>query len=157
MALDLCTMLTESIPDVVAHWEELVDREPWSALSPADRLDELPAFLRALFDWTICAPSGERAPTTFLNTAAAHGAQRRRCGLGYDHVMEESALLRRAVWDLARPHHEHFHAMVRIDSALTVALLASLRGYSKQELVARGEWETTLARLVSDWTALLRD
>jgi hypothetical protein len=71
--------------------------------------------------------------------------------------MEESALLRRAVWEFARPHRDEYHEMVRVDSALTVGLMASLRGYARPELDARGEWESTFARLVSDWSSLLRN
>jgi len=45
--------------------------------------------------------------------------------------------------------------MAKIDAGLTVGLLASLRGYAKPELTARGEWNSSLARLAIDWGLLL--
>ena len=153
----LCKVLTNGIPEIVARWEKSVDRDPWSQLSRTDRLDELPEFLQHLFDATVCSGPTLGDPQPMLDTAARHGEQRRRVGLNYDHVMEESAVLRRAVWELAHSHRDEHHGMLRVDSALTVALMASLRGYAKPEVEARGEWDSTLARLVADWSLLLRN
>ena len=153
----LCTVLSTRIPDMVARWEALVDRAPWSNLSQSDRLDELPIFLEHLLDATICSTPKNGDPRPMLDAATRHGAQRRRLGLDYDHVMEESALLRRALWEFAHDHRDEYHEMIRVDSALTVALMASLRGYAKPELEARGEWESTLPRLINDWSSLLRN
>jgi len=152
----LCTILSGSIPDIVSRWEHLVNREPWSQLSRADRIDELPEFLAHLFDATICGTQNGGEPERLVDTATRHGEQRRRLAVDYDRVMEESALLRRAVWELAQSHRDEYHEMVRVDSGLTVALMASLRGYAKPELEARGEWDSTLPRLVADWMSLLR-
>ena len=69
--------------------------------------------------------------------------------------MEESALLRRAMWGFDGLHKHPLHEMAKIDAALTVGLLASLRGYAKPELTARGEWNSSLARLAMDWGSLL--
>jgi hypothetical protein len=153
----LCAVLLESIPEIVARWEKSVDREPWSHLSRVDRIDELPEFLHHLITATICDGPTSGQPTQLLDAASRHGEQRRRVGLDYDHVMEESALLRRAVWQFAQPYRDQYHDMVRVDSALTVALMASLRGYAKPELEARGEWDSTLPRLIGDWSHLLRN
>lgn len=153
----LCEILSESIPEIVSRWEQTVDREPWSRLSRSERIDELPDFLTQLFDVTICRAGSAADPRPLLDTATRHGEQRRRLGLDYDHVMEESALLRRVVWEVARPHRDEYHEIVRVDSALTVALMASLRGYAKPELDARGEWDATLPRLIADWASLLRN
>jgi hypothetical protein len=157
MKRTLSSILPESIPQIVERWEKSVAREPWSHLSHTDRLDELPVFLARLFDSTICSAPKVGNPQPMLDAATRHGEQRRRLGLDYDHVMEESALLRRAVWEFAQPHREQYHEMIRVDSALTVALMASLRGYAKPEVDARGEWDSTLSRLVADWSSLLRN
>jgi hypothetical protein len=69
--------------------------------------------------------------------------------------MEESALLRRAIWGFDGLYRYNVHEMSMIDAALTVGLLASLRGYAKTELTARGEWNSSLARLATDLGALL--
>jgi hypothetical protein len=153
----LYAVLQDRTPDIVRRWEAFVDQAPWNQLSESDRLDDLPKFLDSLFNLAISAPPERRQPSRFLEAATSHGEQRRRCGLSYDHIMEESAFLRRAVYEHAKPYPQFFHEMVKVDSALTVGLMASLRGYAKPELEARGDWDTTLAQLASDWTALLRD
>jgi hypothetical protein len=72
-----------------------------------------------------------------------------------DYIMEESALLQRSMWGFDGLHRHHLHEMAKIDAALTVGLLASLRGYAKPELTARGEWNSSLARLALNWGSLL--
>lgn len=153
----LCTILSGSIAEIVARWERLVDREPWSRLTPTDRRDELPEFLTHLFDATVCGARKPDDVERLVDSATRHGEQRRRVGLDYDHVMEESALLRRAVWELAQSYRDEYHEMIRVDAGLTVALMASLRGYARTELEARGEWSSTMPRLIADWTSLLRN
>jgi hypothetical protein len=152
---DLCIALTQDIPNIVDRWLAYIDREPWSSLSIEDRLDDLPRFLATLFTELSTSSSKDNVEWSFLHAAAAHGSQRRRLDLGYDYIMEESALLRRAMWGFDGLHRHRVHEMAKIDAALTVGLLASLRGYAKPELVARGEWNTSLARLAMDWGSLL--
>jgi hypothetical protein len=152
---DLCIALLQDIPNIVDRWLDYVDREPWSSLSVADRLDDLPRFLETLLTELSTSPSTGKIEWSFLNAAAMHGDQRRRLELGYDYIMEESALLRRAMWGFDGLHRHHVQEMAKIDAALTVGLLASLRGYAKPELVARGEWNTSLARLAMEWGSLL--
>ena len=148
---DLCIALAQDVPNIVARWLDYIDREPWSELSVADRLDDLPRFLETLLTELSTGPSSGSVQWAFLDAAAVHGSQRRRLGLGYDHIMEESALLRRAMWGFDGLHRHAVHEMARIDAALTVGLLASLRGYAKPELTARGEWNSSLARLAMEW------
>ena len=151
---DLCRALTDDIPSIVSRWLAYVDREPWSKLSEADRLDDLPRFLTTLFAELSAEDKQAAVQWAFLDAAATHGDQRRRLGFGYDHIMEESALLRRAMWGFDELHRYHVHDMVKVDAALTVGLLASLRGYAKPELMARGEWNSSLVRLATDWGSL---
>ena len=153
----LCTILLQSIPVIVERWEASVDRAPWSNLSRKDRLDELPMFIARLLDATICRTQKGHDPRPLLEAATSHGVQRRELRFDYDHVMEESALLRRALWEHAQPYRDEYHEMVRVDSALTLALMASLHGYAKPELDSRGEWESAIERLISDWSSLLRN
>src|SRR6188768_3091760 len=65
----LCSILHDRTPEIVSRWEEYVGRPPWSQLSEADRLDELPLFLDALFNCTICASPADRQPERFLHAA----------------------------------------------------------------------------------------
>ena len=152
---DLCIALKQDIPNIVERWLAYVDREPWSSLSMVDRLDDLPRFLDTMLTELGTQHGGEKVEWSFLDAAAVHGDQRRRLELGYDYIMEESALLRRAMWGFDGLHHQRIQEMAKIDAALTVGLLASLRGYAKPELVARGEWNSSLARLAMDWGSLL--
>jgi hypothetical protein len=154
---DLLVALEAEIPNIVDRWLAYVDRPPWAELSAADRLDDLPRFLTTMFAEMGSSQSLDVDHLNFLDAAAAHGTQRRQLGLGYDHVMEESSLLRRAVWEFAKPHQRHVQEIAAVDAGLTVGLLASLRGYSKPELTARGEWKSSLARLAFEWGSLLDD
>lgn len=150
-----CARLKAAIPDIIARWETEVRRAPWDSLSDVDRIDHLPAYLDALIDWCFCLSEDARHAKRFVDTAAQHGVQRRDLNLDYDIIMEESAALRRAIWSVAAPTFEDRYDMVSIDSALTVGLMASLRGYAKPELTQNGQWEAGLARLAADWSYTL--
>ena len=115
----------------------------------------MPRFLTTLFAELSADDKQGPLVWAFLDAAATHGDQRRRLGFGYDHIMDESALLRRAMWGFDDLHRYHVGEMAKTDAALTVGLLASLRGYAKPELMARGEWNSSLARLATDWGSLL--
>ena len=69
--------------------------------------------------------------------------------------MEESALLRRAIWECAAPNPEEMGEMIALDSALTVGLMASLRGYTRHDLAPEGRWRDALEDLATDWTESL--
>ncbi|HEY4303536.1 MAG TPA: hypothetical protein VGM82_03670 [Gemmatimonadaceae bacterium] len=132
-----------------------MDRPPWSALSHADRVDHLPPLLRKLIDWAFCSPTEQTQARAFIDAASEHGVQRRALDLEYDVIMEESAVLRRAIWEVAAPSFEERANMIKIDSALTVGLMASLRGYAKPELTRDGKWETSLTRIAGEWSDVL--
>lgn len=70
--------------------------------------------------------------------------------------MEESARLRHAIWDCGREFAESGQTMIRVDAALSVGLMASLRGFARPELTARGEWESSLERIAEDWARTLQ-
>jgi hypothetical protein len=152
---EFCARLRTSIPDIVDWWEDAVDREPWSSLSRDDRIDHLPEFVDTMIDSAFCASDNAEQVRRFIDAAARHGIQRRCLAFPYDIIMEESALLRRAIWAVGAPSFDDRYDMVNIDSALTVGLMASLRGYAKPELTQNGAWESSLTRLASDWGHLL--
>jgi len=152
---EVAQYLKSLIPDIVERWAASVDRPPWSALSTSDRVDHLPPFLSRLFDWAVRDELAAGGAEAFLAAGAEHGTHRRRMHLSYDVVMEESALLRRAIWGADLAGITDRRTVVMVDSALTVGLLASLRGYAKPELVASGQWEGSLARLATEYTSSL--
>lgn len=146
-----CAALRDRIPEIVAEWQHAVDGPPWSEVTAEQRVDNLPNFLRNLFDWAVCLDTNSVSARAFLEAAAEHGAQRRAIGFDYDVIMRESAVLRRVIWNCAKNTLDDVHSMVLIDATLTVGLMASLRGYSKRELVASGRWEDSLRQLAKEW------
>jgi hypothetical protein len=149
--MDLGSHLTELIPQMVQRWESLIRRAPWSALDPVERQDDLPGFLTELFAWTQCvAERDQPCSSAFLDRALAHGRQRRGLGLPYDQLMEELAMLRRAIFNVARLPTDRLHEMSRVDAALTVGLMASPTGYSHREIEAAGNWHAQRERLATE-------
>ncbi len=152
-ALSFVDRLTAMVPAIVGCWSAKVDCAPWSRLTTAQRVDHLPRYLEALFDWLRTAHRG--SSYRFLEAAAEHGQQRRLQGLSYDVVMEESAYLRRAIWECGGPNPDEIGEMIALDSALTVGLMASLRGYARGELSGERGWRDALEDLATDWTESL--
>jgi hypothetical protein len=150
-----CARLQASIPTIIAWWENEVTRAPWTSLSHGDLVDHWPPYLETMFDWAFCASNGTEQARRFIDAAATHGIQRRKLNFDYDVIMEESALLRRAIWAVTAPTFEDRHDMVNIDSALTVGLMASLRGFAKPELTRDGQWEASLTELAAEWSYTL--
>lgn len=145
--------LTEMVPRIIGQWTAKVDCHPWTALTTSQRVDHLPGYLESLFEWLRTGHHG--SSYQFLESAAKHGHERRGQGLTYDVVMEESALLRRAIWECSSPSFSEMSDMLALDSALTVGLMASLRGYARHELPAGGRWRDALEDLATEWTESL--
>jgi len=154
MTSGFCEGIIARVPAIITRWETLADCEPWRRLTESQRRDYLPQFVDDLFKWTICdAPAGDAHP--FLEAAAKHGYDRRLLGLSFDVVMQDSVMLRRAIWDCAQDLPDATDYILSVDAALSVGLMASLRGYGRPELHASGKWEDTLATLAEEWSSTL--
>jgi hypothetical protein len=76
-------------------------------------------------------------------------------------IFIEYHLLRQAIWRFLttqlRPSDRITQAMLRIDSALTLATNASMWGYCREEIQALGKWEEGIARIAASSPYLVRE
>ena len=138
------------VATLTRQWIDEIDREPWRHLSESERIDHLPILIRQLFR-TVISDVAERASRAeMVRTAATHGEQRRAQGFDEDALLEEFYLLRRLLWDYLRDTFGSVGAegvIAQIDSALSLATAASIRGFHRDGLEARGRWPTALEEL----------
>lgn len=108
-----------------------MDREPWSSLSEPKRIDHLPNLLEALLRMA-CDPDCEATHRDeVLEFARIHGLDRRYQGFEEEVIFEEYYLLRREACTGLRTFHEEQTLepiIPRLDAAISLATLASLRG-----------------------------
>ena len=125
--------------------------EPWRSLTPEERLDLLPELVLRLLDVAICDPSDVTGHREAVWAAVRHGEARRRQGVDHDHVFQEYFLLRETVWHFLRQRgstEERTEAILGIDAVISLATTASLRGYHRAELEARGGWAEAVEALI---------
>jgi hypothetical protein len=137
----------------IAEWAQLGVGPPWSRLPEAERIDFLPPMLEATLRGTICEPPDMAARAEAVRAAAVHGADRRRQGFSEEELVHEHYLVRLALWSAVR-NGESFRlrarAMARADVLLSALLMATLRGFHRDELEAKGRWAAALDDLLAD-------
>lgn len=152
MMREICEHIRSHRQEIMAAWEELVREEPWYSLPPEHRVNDLPEVLEGLAGAALCDPGDRAAHRRSVDAACAHGMSRRALGIP-DHLMfTEYHLLRRAVWyHVTRRFGSSdatTKAIMRIDSAISVATNASMWGYNRAEIEALGKWEEGIDRIV---------
>jgi hypothetical protein len=155
---ELGTKLKEHAPEILSVWEDIIRKEPWSSLAKAHRRDHLHGVVIGLVEASLCDPADVDAHEEKVWAAARHGEERREQGLDEAQILTEYHLLRRAIWQFVRQNispGKAFEAISRIDTAISLATMASLRGYHRRELEERGDWPQYVERLVGD-SPLLR-
>jgi hypothetical protein len=86
-----------------------------------------------------------------VGSAAAHARRRRLQGASQDTLLFELVLLRHAIWRvLRRRRGEGADVLLRIDRRITTAVLATLRGYHRDELKAAGQWPAALRQVIDE-------
>lgn len=150
----ICEDLKQHVPSVMAVWEKLVREEPWYSLPRDHRVDGLPEVVVGLVEASLCSPADYESHRQKIEAAAAHGMSRREQGVPEHLILTEYHLLRWAIW---RYLHATFgatdrvaEAIMRIDTAITLATNASMWGYFRPEVEAQGKWEQTIERLAAD-------
>jgi hypothetical protein len=137
----------------VAEWARIGDGPPWSRLSESERIDFLPPLFEATLRGTICEPVDTSARADAVRAAAIHGADRRRQGFTEQDLLDEHYLMRLALWSAARDGGSfslRARAMARADVLLSALMLATLRGYHRDELEAEGRWAAALDDLLAE-------
>ena len=150
--------LLAHIDDVLAEWNALWIEEPWICLPERERLDDLPRLITTVVEAALLEPHEIERHRAMVAAAAEHGRQRRSAGLEEDVIFQEAYGLRNAIACIVRrvlADQRMEQAMLRIDSALTVALQASLLGFHEAGLPAGRDWTGQLEALARE-SPLLR-
>lgn len=173
----LCDVMKVSTAEVIRLWEEASARQPWLLLPEHDRIDHLPEVLERVADAVLCEQPTREGLLALAEAASKHGQDRVRQGMPDILVLNEYHLLRDAIWaffrqltdwqdsgsrtrasgdgardaalDAVRPATTA-EAILRVDTALTVATRASLLGYHREHLRAVGRWEGAMEQLVEE-------
>lgn len=150
---DVCHDIKAHTGQVLALWQEFARREPWLSLPEHHRIDHLPEVIVGLTEASLCDPADEAAHLQKVWAAAEHGQHRREQGFAMELIFHEYHLLRQALWRYIRDHAEmskQAEAINRIDTAISLSTMASLRGYHRRELEEKGEWPQTIDRLAGE-------
>ena len=150
-----CEELKAHLAEVLVEWHAITGEQPWLSMPAEVRIDHLPELIRELSDAALRAPADRAARLRALSTAVAHGEDRRLRGFSDNLLFTEYYLLREAVWRYIRqlwPLEEAGPAIMRIDSAITLASRAALYGYHSRELRELGHsMPDLLTDLLQQW------
>ena len=148
---EICESVRGHVPEIVREWEQLVWDSPWMGLPRAHRINGLPDLIVGLVEASLGDPEDLERHRQKVAAAVEHGVQRRAQGVDEHLVLTEYHLLREAMWRYLRrrygPSDAATEAIMRIDTAITLATRASLQGYYRDELEAAGRWEGIVDRL----------
>jgi hypothetical protein len=150
----LCARLQHGIPMIVSRWREMTDREPWDTLSDHDRVNHLPSLLSALLESAAGDPMDPSCRELLLREGVTHGSQRRVHLFSPEAVLEEYHHLRRAIWEAMSADVTATDAVteiIRVDSGITVATVASLHGLYRAEPEDE-PWTDIVTELAAGWS-----
>jgi hypothetical protein len=149
---EICETLKSNVAEVLVEWEHLVKEQPWFSLPAGHRIDNLPDVIVGLVEAALCDPADEGVHRQQVDAAITHGQHRREQGIPEHLMFTEYHLLRQAIWYFL---HQRFgardevsRAILRIDSAISVATNASMWGYHRAEIEALGKWDEGVERIV---------
>lgn len=147
----LGTDIKDNLAEIIEEWEILVREQPWFALPAENRTTHLPEVIVALVESSLCEPSDVASHRQIVEAAAQHGGSRRTQSVPEGLLLTEYHLLRQALWRyLTRkfgPSDRTVAAIMRMDTAITVATNASLWGYYREEIEALGKWGESVETL----------
>lgn len=145
---EICEDLKSNARKLVEKWDRKTRGEPWASLPKDYRVDHLPDVLSGLVEASLCRPLDEEAHSENLWAAVNHGSQRRKQGVAEHVLFREYHLLREVIWRYLRKqdYPDLLQAITRIDAAISLALMGSLRGFYRAELEEAGQWGETI-----DW------
>jgi hypothetical protein len=145
--------LKTNVSGVLAEWERLVREHPWYSLPREHRVNNLPNVVVGLVEAALARPGVPAAHRQKVTAAAEHGQHRREQGIPETLIFTEYHLLRQALWsylvDKHGPSDDIVEAIMRIDTAISLATNASMWGYYRLEIEALGKWEEGMERLVA--------
>ena len=140
--------------EIMADWNALGSREPWHRLPPSLDHDHLPDVIEKLAETALLTFFGEQERTSLAWIAVQHGEHRFELGITEETLHREYELLRWALWRRLKGQAESSvasQAIIRLDSALSFAHGASLRGYHRRSIEGSGDWPAALERYLAEW------
>ena len=153
----ICESIKNEADRILELWEEIARQDPWLDLPRKHRIDGLPEVVVGIAEASLCDPFDRESHRRKIVAAMEHGRERRKQGLEDALIFTEYHLLRQAMWRFIRDGFDPrrgVEAITRIDTAITLATIASLRGYHAQELEARGNLNEAIEQL-TDQSPLL--
>jgi hypothetical protein len=149
----ICEDIKNHVSEVLAEWEQLVRDEPWYSLPAEHRIDSLPDVIVGLVEASLCDPQNVKAHRQQVEAAADHGTHRREQGIPDHLVLVEYHLLRQAIWRYLTckfgSSSRTTEAIMRIDTAISLATNASMWGYHRSAIEPQGKWQEGMERIVS--------
>jgi hypothetical protein len=145
--------LRDDLAPILAEWDALTREEPWHVHPERYGIDSLHEVVRAVLDVALGDGDDNEASERLVRAAAAHGDQRRIQATGDAAVLREYHALRAALWRHLRgvpvPESEAVTAISRVDTVITVATTAALRGYHRSDMPPTPDWASELLRYVA--------
>jgi hypothetical protein len=145
--------LRDDLAPILAEWEAANREEPWHVHPERYGIDSLREVVRGVLDVALGDGADKEASERLVRAASAHGDQRRVQGVGDDALLREYHALRASLWRYLRrvpmPDSEALTAISRVDTVITVATTAALRGYHRSDMQPTPEWATELLRYIA--------
>jgi hypothetical protein len=140
---------------IMQDWHALGEREPWHRIPENLDQDHLPDMIRALARTALAGFFEKPARQELVDASVTHGEHRYQQGVAEEILAREFELLRWALWRRLKGEsaiEDASQGIIRLDSALTLAHGASLRGYHRREIEAAGDWNEALRRYIEEWS-----
>lgn len=140
----------ELIVSIERDWIDATTEGVWAAMSPAERVGQIPSLLHHLLDLSLSDAFDPEARTALMFDAIALGEDRRARRFDEMAMLGELYVLRGIVWTALRRAFGSIGAetaMARVDAALSAVSIASLHGLHRERLEAEGKWAAIMAEL----------
>lgn len=141
--------------EITLQWKLKATAEPWFTFPEQIDFDHLPELIASLADVALARSSDPEVRRRKIWAAARHGEERRRDGFHEELLFREYDLLRRALWQYIRDHHginqPSTNVILAIDSGISLAASASLRGFHRDAFESAGRWPAALDELLDCW------
>lgn len=141
--------------EVTLQWKLKAAAEPWFTFPERIDFDHLPELIASLADVALDRSTDPLTRRRKIWAAARHGSERRADGFHEELIFREYDLLRRALWQYIRDHHgvsqPCTNVILAIDSGISLAASASLRGFHRDAFEAAGKWPGAVEELLERW------
>ncbi len=145
--------LRDDLAPILAEWEAVTREEPWHVNPERYGVDSLNEVVRGVLDVALGDGSDEEASERLIRAAAAHGDQRRVQMTGDEVLLREYHALRASLWRylgrVPMPASEALTAISRVDTVITIATTAALRGYHRSDMRPSPAWADELLRYIA--------